>query len=258
MCNGELIPHSRPIATLIELAHRVSSGIALILIVGLIVWAFRAFPAGHAARKAAAWSVFFTFTEALIGAGLVLFEKVAKDQSFSRVVSLSVHLINTFLLVGAIALTAWFASGKPAISLRRTAWRTAALIGLAATLVLGVSGAITALGDTLYPSASLAEGFRSDFAATAHFLVRFRKYHPLVAVLTGAYLVVFAWLARRRTQTPLTTALIALVVTQLGLGALDVLLLAPVWLQLIHLLLADLVWICAVLLSASVTRKFEY
>ena len=256
MCNGELIPHSRPIATLIELAHRLSSGIALILIIGLIVWAFRAFPAGHPARKGAAWSVFFTFTEALIGAGLVLFEKVAKDQSFSRVVSLSVHLINTFLLVAALALTAWWASGMPALSPRRSPWRTAALIGLAGTLILGISGAITALGDTLYPSASLAEGLRADFAATAHFLVRFRKFHPLIAVLVGSYLAVFAFLARKRASGPmlpqLSTALISLIAIQWGLGTLDVALLAPVWLQLIHLLLADLLWIAAVLLAASV------
>jgi heme A synthase len=46
-------------------------------------------------------------------------------------------------------------------------------------------------------------------------------------------------------------ALIALFLVQLATGALNVFLLAPIWLQLVHLFLADLVWITCVLLAAA-------
>jgi len=255
-CNGVLMPRSPQVATMIEFVHRLTAGLSTLLVIALAVWAFRALPKYHVGRRAAVMAVVFTFVEAGIGAGLVLLEKVAKDESFARVVYLSVHLVNTFLLVAAIALTAWWASGGARIQWTGpNAWRTPALAGLAATLVLGVSGAVTALGDTLYPSASFLDGIRSDFAPTAHVLIRFRVYHPLLAVLVGTYLGGFAIFAlvKRRTALvqPLALALLALILTQWALGGLDAVLLAPVWMQVIHLLLADALWVAAVLLSAA-------
>ena len=255
-CNGVLVPRSPQTATVIEFAHRLTAGLSTLLVIALAIWAFRALPKHHPGRRAAVMAVVLTFVEAGIGAGLVLLEKVAKDESFARVVYLSVHLVNTFLLVAAIALAAWWASGAPRIQWRgKNSWRLPALVGLAATLVLGVSGAVTALGDTLYPSASFLDGIRSDFAPTAHALIRFRVYHPLFAMLVGGYLGAFAVCAllKRRgvlVQT-LATVLLGLIVVQWALGGLDAILLAPVWMQLIHLLLADALWVSAVLLSAA-------
>jgi heme A synthase len=257
LCNGVALPRSPALNTVIEFIHRVSSGIALILILALLVWAFRSYSKGHPVRLGASLAVFFTFTEALIGAGLVLFEKTALDKSAARVVSLSVHLINTFLLVACIALTAWWAS--PAGG--RLRWKNAgpaawfivtALVGM---LLLGVSGAITALGDTLYPAKSLAEGLAADLSPAAPFLVKFRKFHPAIAIGVGSFLAFFAlYEALRRTSLDLRRfafVVCGLVLTQWGLGALDVVLLAPYWAQLTHLFLADLLWIAAVLFSAS-------
>jgi len=260
LCNGVAVPRNPQLATVIEFSHRLTAGLSILLVVGLAVWALRALPKPHAARRAAVLAVVFTFAEALIGAGLVLLEKVAKDESFARVVYLSVHLINTFLLVAAIALTAWWASGGPRIQWRGSnSWRFPALVGLAATLVLGVSGAVTALGDTLYPSASFLDGVKSDFAPTAHALIRFRVYHPLFAMLVGAYLGAFAIAALLKNRSalvqPIATALLGLIVIQWALGGLDAILLAPVWMQLIHLLLADALWVAAVLLSTALVTK---
>src|SRR5215813_13700333 len=42
LCNGEVIPGSPTIKTVIEFSHRLSSGLALLLVVGALVWAFRA------------------------------------------------------------------------------------------------------------------------------------------------------------------------------------------------------------------------
>ncbi len=261
MCNGELVPRSRALETMIEFSHRVTAGLSTLLVVGLLVWSFRTLPSKHPARRAAVFSGVFTFVEALIGAALVLLDKVAKDQSAGRIVYLSVHLINTFLLVGAIALTAWWASGAPRMDWQgRAKWRWGAIAGLVGTLILGVSGAITALGDTLYPSKSLVEGLQADFAVTANFLVSFRKYHPLIAVLVGGYLgcfAMFALLRRRQTEAvkSLAASLLVLIGVQWVLGLLDVALLAPVWMQLVHLLFADILWIAAVLLSVAVNAE---
>jgi heme A synthase len=256
LCNGVAVPRSPTLATIIEVTHRYSSAIAGMLILGMLFWAFRAFPRKHIVRTGALMTTFFVLTEGAIGAGLVLYEKTAQDKSTARIVYLSVHLINTFLLVACIALTAWWASGA-----KRPSWRTAGnvrwflLAGMFSTLILGVSGAITALGDTLYPVSSLAEGLRQDLSSSAPFVVQFRKYHPLIAMLVGGFLAIFA-LYRSTLTTSITTRRLAfslsgLVVAQWVFGALDVYLLAPYWLQLLHLFLADLLWIAAILLSAD-------
>src|SRR6266545_577749 len=156
LCNGEIVPRSPRLETIIELTHRVTSGIALLLVVGLVVLAFRWRPRGHAARKAAAFTLFFMLTEAAVGAGLVLFELVADNQSMARALFMGTHLTNTFFLLGAMALTAHFASGGAPFRLRGRGSLAVWLVsGAALLLIAGVSGAITALGDTLFPAGSL-------------------------------------------------------------------------------------------------------
>jgi len=262
LCTGVAVTHSALVAKIIELTHRSTSTIAGMLILGLLFWAFRAFPKKHIVRTGALLTTFFVLTEGAIGASLVLLDKTAQDKSTGRVVYLSVHLINTFLLVACIALTAWWASGA-----NRPSWRGAGnvrwflLAGLMGTLLLGVSGAITALGDTLYPVASLAAGLRADLSSAAPFVVQFRKYHPAIAILVGAYLAIFAIYRAKLTASPTTRrlafSLSGLVLTQWTFGALDVYLLAPYWLQLLHLFLADLLWIAAVLLSADLLSNHD-
>lgn len=256
LCNGEVVPQSPQIATLIEFTHRLSSGASLLLIIGLFVWAFRAYPKGHAVRLGASLSMVFIVTEALIGAGLVLFKWVAKDASVGRVISISLHLINTFLLLASLSLTAWWSTGRKPIQLKDQGNLAVWLgIGIIGVLALGVTGAITALGDTLFPSSSLAEGFQQDFSSTAHFLVRLRFWHPLIAISVGFYLIFVASLLvfLRSDQHIKRFALvfILLFLMQLGIGVINLTLLAPVWMQIVHLLLADLVWITLVLMTAT-------
>lgn len=258
LCNGVVVPREPRIETLIELTHRVTSALSGVLVLAMLFWAFRLFPKGHIVRKAAAWSTIFIITEGLVGAGLVLFEWVAHNQSVGRAISMAVHLVNTFLLLAAVALTAWWAGAGSDYRLRlRGHGRVGWLIGggIALLLILGVSGAITALGDTLFPSGTLSEGIAADFEATAHFLVRLRLYHPVIAVFTGLYLWLAApIIARERPGIgPLffSNAVRILVIVQLAAGVVNILLNVPVWMQLVHLLLADLMWIAVVLLGAS-------
>ena len=122
-------------------------------------------------------------------------------------------------------------------------------------LVVGASGAVTALGDTLFPAASLAAGFAQDFAAGAHLFVRLRAIHPMLAVTTAAAIVVVMGFVRSLRPTRavriVSRVTASLAVAQVGLGVLDVLTRAPVGVQLVHLVMADLVWISLVLTAAA-------
>lgn len=202
-------------------------------------------------------AVLFMLTEAAVGAGLVLFELVADNATFARALFMAVHLANTFILVAWLTLTAWWLSGGPAVSITGKLARTSVLGMLAVgLLIVGASGAIAALGDTLFPSASLEQALAADLSPTSHALIRLRVLHPVIAIVVSAVLAVLApWLAARhasaRTRV-LGTAVTGLALTQLVVGFVNVLLLAPVWMQIVHLLVADLLWIAFVLHGASV------
>ncbi|MGK4005714.1 COX15/CtaA family protein [Sorangium sp. So ce1036] len=255
-CNGDVIPRAPSVATFIEYTHRITSGIAFLLVGLQLVWALRAFPAGHPARGGAAASMVLMITEAAVGAGIVLLEYVAHDASAARALWMAVHLINTFLLVGAMTCTLYFGLGGRRVRLRGQG-AAGALVGAAllGVLVVGVTGAIAALGDTLFAAGSLREGIAQDFAPTAHFLVQLRVLHPIAATIVSVYLLFARGAIAARRRSPLverlSTATAGLVLLQMGAGVVNLLLLAPVWLQLVHLLLADLLWMALVTLAAA-------
>lgn len=257
LCNGEVVPRSPAFETVIELSHRLTSGLALILVIAMVLLAWRRFPRRHLVRRAAATSLVLILMEALIGAGLVLLEYVADDTSAARGYWVGGHLINTFLLVASLSLTAWWAGGHPGPSLRGHPTRIPAVLGVAAlaVLALSTSGAITALGDTLFPVQTFAEGKRLTFAADAHIFVRLRIWHPTMAIAVGMILSLAAYLTTRssgdRTVRRWARWMVGLYAAQLALGLLNMWLLAPIALQLAHLLLADLIWIALVLMAAS-------
>jgi cytochrome c oxidase assembly protein subunit 15 len=254
-CNGQVIPRAPSAHTVIEFTHRATSGICLLLIVAQLVLAFRLFPRRHPVRWAAAASAVFICSEALIGAGLVLFEKVAQDKSVGRAAWVACHLSNTFALVASVVLTGWFAQARTPPTQRRPRLLTPLLIALAGTVLVGVSGAIAALGDTLFPVRSFADGWQQDLSPGAHLFLRLRILHPVLAVSVGAGLLALTGsliLSERSpgTRGPATLAA-ALVLGQLAAGLVNLALLAPIPMQVIHLLLADLVWIALVRLAAT-------
>jgi cytochrome c oxidase assembly protein subunit 15 len=256
LCNGEVVPRAPSVQTVIELTHRLTSGLALLLVVALVVAVFRSRPKGDPARGGAVWSLVSILVEAAVGAGLVLLHLVGQNQSLGRAAFMAVHLMNTFLLLGALVLTAHWCGEGAGVRLRgRGSSGTALLACLGGLMLVGASGAVAALGDTLFPSSSLSAALGQDLSATAHVLVRLRLLHPLIAITVAAGLLATCYRivqqsdpdsARRATWTA------ALVVVQLLAGLLNVALLAPVWMQIVHLLLADLVWISLVLLAATV------
>jgi cytochrome c oxidase assembly protein subunit 15 len=250
LCNGQVLPPSYQAATLIEYAHRATSGIALIGVLGLALWARRVFPKGHRARTASALAVLFIITEALLGAGLVLFDYVAQNASAGRAVYLSLHLANTQLLLAALAISGWFAAHPNAKPNRQF---VPALVALPVAVGVSITGVIAALGDTLFPATSLAAGLRQDFSPAVALLVRLRVIHPALAIVSGAFFIYVALSALRArpgqgTQRTVWCVLV-LVLAQLCAGAVNIALLAPVWMQLLHLLLADLLWIALLALA---------
>jgi heme A synthase len=258
LCNGQVVPTAKSVATVIEASHRVTSGIAVVAVVALMVWTLRAMPRGHRSRRASIASTVFIFGEALIGAGLVLFELVAHDTSMKRGVSMILHLSNTFLLLGALTITAWTITTergpRGATGALRAGWPTL-MIGLAlgSILVLGASGAIAALGDTLFPVKTLREGLAQDLSPLAHVFLKLRLLHPVFALGTGLLVFVTASVvrvmstsARARSMSRVVTVVFA---TQFALGLLNMTLLAPIPMQLVHLFMADATWIALVLMG---------
>jgi cytochrome c oxidase assembly protein subunit 15 len=254
-CKGEVIPRAPALETAIEFTHRATSGLSLLLVIALVVWTRRALPRGHVARRAALAGLGLMVVEALLGAALVLYGWVAKDTSPERGWVMAVHLTNTLLLLGALTLAAAWIEAPPGPLARRPGGVAGALLLAAGAMVLaGASGAVAALGDTLYPASTLGEALQQDVDASARLLLRLRLLHPPLAVIAAAAIAFGGRLAARavpeggvRRAAAVATAL---AVAQLGLGALNLVLLAPVGLQLAHLALADLTWIALAALAA--------
>jgi cytochrome c oxidase assembly protein subunit 15 len=255
-CDGEILPALDSAKQVVEFTHRVTSGLALLAVVGLLVLARRRYAPGSPTRRAAAASMALMVVEALLGAGLVLLSLVEGDASALRAVAIALHLTNTLFLLAALAMTAWLGAGRRPADLRADPRLTRVLgAAVAAVVLVAALGGVTALGDTLFPSDSLAHGVSQDLSPTAHFLVRLRVIHPVAAVLAGLGVVLAAGFARRRRPgretAVLARALVALYGAQVVAGVVNLVLLVPLWMQLVHLLLADLLWIALVLTAAS-------
>ena len=249
LCNGVVVPVSPTWHTIIEFTHRqMVTGSVLAMIV-LVTWTWRATLRGAAARVFAVVSAALLVNEAFLGALLVKLGYVTGNQSVGRVVVLSVHLSNTLLLLAAMTLTATMLGRRVARRELRVWGRDGwlAVCGLAATLIVGVSGSLAALGDTLFPASSLRAAFAQDFDAASPMLLRLRGVHPASAVVAAAFVV---WLlVRARVGRGLLGWLLG---AQFVLGVADVLLLAPTWMQILHLLGADLFWVALVWVAAGV------
>ena len=259
LCNGTVMQHSARVDTMIEFTHRITSGISLMSVVGLLVWTLAGTVRGHLARAAAVASVSFTLLEAALGALLVKLGYTAQSQSPMRPAFLALHLANTLLLLAALTLTAHLLSRSKGYlrgSVRLVA-PFGAVVAVLVVMVVGITGSLAALGDTLFPASSLGLALAQDFSATSGWLVRWRWMHPTVAFFASIFLIWLLVRAARHTThwdnrrlSALVLALLAIVYT---LGVLDVVLLAPLWVQVAHLLAADSLWASLVVLTARVT-----
>jgi cytochrome c oxidase assembly protein subunit 15 len=261
LCNGTVVQHSPRADTIIEFTHRFTSGISFFSAVGLLVWTFAGTVKGHLARAAAVATVAFTLVEAILGALLVKLGLTAQSQSPLRAPYLALHLTNTLLLLAALTLCAHLLSRRRGYT-RETVRMVAPIGAVTAVIVVmmvGVTGSLAALGDTLFPASSLGAALTQDFAATSGWLVRWRWTHPAIAFFASVFLIWLLVRAARRTahwdNRGLSALVLVLLAAQYVLGVLDVVLLAPTWLQIAHLLGADLLWAALVVLTARVTLE---
>ncbi|MGD0941189.1 MAG: COX15/CtaA family protein [Terracidiphilus sp.] len=261
LCNGTVMQHSASVATMIEFTHRVTSGLSFFAVVGLLGWTFAGTVRGHLARAAAVASVVFTVIEAILGALLVKLGLTAQSLSPLRPAYLALHLTNTLLLLAALTLTAHLLSRQKAF-LRGSVRLVAPFGAVASVLVVmavGVTGSLAALGDTLFPESSLGVALAQDFSPTSGWLVRWRWMHPTVAFVASIFLI---WLlvraAQRKTHWDnrgLSALVLLLLAAVYVLGLTDVILLAPLWVQVAHLLGADTLWVALVVLTARLTLE---
>lgn len=260
-CNGQVLPRTDDVKMMIEFSHRVTSGVSLICVLGLVWFSKRLYPKTHAVRRAASWSFAFICGEAAVGAMLVLLALVANNDSVLRALVIALHLLNTFLLLYWLVYTA--ESSKLSTSeVKPWPWkgvRAPLFACLVIFCITGSTGAIVALGDTLFPSASLAEGLAADFSPATHFLIRLRVLHPVIAVLGSVYMLIqlsalprdFVGLVDPKRAKVVTWLLLA----QLAGGVVNVILLAPVPMQMFHLVLADITWIALVALYFDARQR---
>lgn len=261
LCNGTVLQHSPRADTMIEFTHRITSGISFFSALGLLVWVYKGTERGHLARAAAVASVAFTLVEAILGALLVKLGLTAQSQSPFRAPYLALHLANTLLLLAALTLTAHLLSRQHGYKRQEVILvapvRTS--LGIFVLLIVGVTGSLAALGDTLFPPHSLNSAFAQDFAAGSNWLVRWRWTHPTVAFLASIFLIWLLVRAAHRSafwdNRSLSAIVLVLLAAQYILGVLDVFLLAPVWMQIAHLLGADALWAALVVLTARLTLQ---
>jgi len=247
LCNGEILPHHPRLATLIEFTHRATTGVCSTLSLVVIVWTFLARPEGDRSRKAAVASGLLIVTEALLGRALVLHGWVDRNTSDMRSVMQCIHFTNTLLLLAAFTLMWWWLRPR-AVYESTAAQRNVSWMALLSTILVGATGSVAALADTLFPAPSLRQALAQDFAAGAPLLIRMRWMHPASAALS---MVCVVWLCTR-VRLRASRLLACLLAAQLVLGAGDVLLLAPTWMQVLHLLGADLFWIALVTFTADI------
>lgn len=251
LCNGDFVPHHPRLATVIEYTHRSMSGVCTTLVAALLAWTLWARPRGDRARTAAIWSAVLLVTEALLGALLVLGGYVEHNTSDARVLVQCIHFTNTMLLLAALSLTWWFLRPQndlsPSTKTELLACRTPARWAILLTIITGATGSVAALADTLFPATSLRAGLAADFDPSSPLLVHMRWMHPASTILATLAIL---WLATRSTPTR-RSWLVSLVLLQLALGLADISLLAPISLQVLHLLGADLLWIALVAIAGE-------
>jgi cytochrome c oxidase assembly protein subunit 15 len=254
LCNGEILPSITQSQTLIEFMHRVTSAVSLILVFFLVVWCWRQTSKGDWPRYSSVCALFLLLHEALLGALLVLSDRIGLAPTAAHAFFLCMHFGNTLLLLAALVLTARWLSNQEQrfVVVAKPHEQIAIALGLISIMVIGMTGSLASLGDAIFPVDSLRQALMQDFSSSSHALLRLRPLHPVAGVMGSIYVL---WLLRRfwreQDRSQWTLVLAVTLTTQSALGAMNVILLAPVWLQMTHLFVADLFWILLVLASAD-------
>ncbi|MCX7979340.1 MAG: COX15/CtaA family protein, partial [Bdellovibrionaceae bacterium] len=229
LCHGELIPQVSQGKTWVEFSHRLTSGLFGLLVLALFLWSRRLYPVGHIVRKAALWTLFFTITEALLGAKLVLFGLVGNVDSLFRLITMSLHQVNSLVLSGCVSWLLLAAQDRCAPNVGAALRKQ--IKSLLIFLLVATSGAWAALSTTLFPSESLWEGLLTDFHPDSHWLLKLRAVHPVLGLLLGGSLSAWLW-QKGSLENQAASATMSLLVV---IGMLTLLMLSPLPMKVLHL-----------------------
>ena len=238
-CNGKVLPSLNTTSEIIEFSHRSISGILLIITLLLFIKSKdHGTPSLH--KKIINYLTFFVLLEALIGAVIVIYEWVGLNSSLPRIIAVPLHLVNTFALLAFYTLI-FFLLRESENDLENF-FDHRLKIAFILFFLTGATGSITALADVLFPSASFIEGLADDFDSTSEILTRLRIVHPIVSTVLSIFL--FSESNRFKNIFGINASAIKiLVITGVVLGTLNVVSNIILPLSILHLLLADLLWI---------------
>jgi len=250
-CKGKIIPALSDTSELIEFSHRSVSGV--LLVVTLIIFAkTRKFQKESLVRKVTNYLTFFVIFEALIGAVIVIFEWVGLNSSLPRIIAVPIHLVNTFGLLGSYAIL--YKILQDDLQNIKNMFNKNFLLISSLFLLSGATGSITALADVLFPSASFVEGFLADFDRTSEVLTRLRILHPIISSTLSIVLYVYATGIRKKYNVsvkPLQT----LILIAVFLGVINVLSNIVLPLSILHLAIADFLWISYIYVSIDLSKN---
>jgi len=257
LCDGNSIPLMGMSSKAIEASHRLSTGLVGVFAIGMLVWAFRKFPKGHLVRKASGVAMGLTILEGLIGAALVKFQLVTMNDTPSRAGVMAFHVVSTFLLLGSISVAALASSGAPKVRFKgqsAVGW----ILGMAffGVVLLGISGAISALGHQLKP---VDDVLKAAMNPATFWMVRLQPLHPLIAASVGLYLLLAGGLLVHLRPSPHVRRAVNVMVGFYGfqvlVGALNIWLKAPIEMQMFHLVSADVNFITVVAVTMYVLAE---
>jgi len=250
-CKGKIIPALSDTSELIEFSHRSVSGV--LLVVTLIIFAkTRKFQKDSLVRIVTNYLTFFVIFEALIGAVIVIFEWVGLNSSLPRIIAVPIHLVNTFGLLGSYAIL--YKILQDDLQNIKNMFNKNFLLISSLFLLSGATGSITALADVLFPSASFVEGFLADFDRTSEVLTRLRILHPIISSTLSIVLYVYATGIRKKyniSVKPLQT----LILIAVFLGVINVLSNIVLPLSILHLAIADFLWISYIYVSIDLSKN---
>ena len=250
-CKGKIIPALSDTSELIEFSHRSVSGV--LLVVTLIIFAkTRKFQKDSLVRTVTNYLTFFVIFEALIGAVIVIFEWVGLNSSLPRIIAVPIHLVNTFGLLGSYAIL--YKILQDDLQNINNMFNKNFLLISSLFLLSGATGSITALADVLFPSASFVEGFLADFDRTSEVLTRLRILHPIISSTLSIVLYVYATGVRKKYNVSVKPLQI-LILIAVFLGVINVLSNIVLPLSILHLAIADFLWISYIYVSIDLSKN---
>ncbi len=253
ICGGQIIPEIGNYHTAIEVSHRLMTGLLGFVLIAVFLLVRRNYDKTHRLRRAVFAAGVLLIIESLLGASLVLFGWVEFDASIARLIVVPIHLVNTFLLIGAMALVAFFAGGGNGFRLNLSRAQDKVIVGgLAIILIIGATGALNALADTLIKSDTLRTAAAGEVLVTESVLRQIRTIHPFTAIIGGLalyMLVRFLATGASRRVSLLALGVQGIIWLQFVVGLLNIALDVPLEIQLIHLFVADVLWISFVLIG---------